>query len=108
MTDTTPNLPAVIVPTAAALPLNPIETVDPEALTRLFVVDPATLSGRDFDSLIHELRRRASSHLAEKAAADLAPKTAKPRTKKLPSTPALAVLADKPVAELNIDDLFSE
>lgn len=89
-------------------PTNPLETVNPAALTALFDMDPATIERPQLDAVIAELRRRADASASEAARKEAAPKATTAKRKKAgssPVTPAEAAIADKPVAELTLDDL---
>lgn len=82
---------------------SPLLTASPDALTALFEDDPLTKSDDEVMALIVELRRRRNAFAAEEAAASLKPKGTRAKTAAL--SPAKAIKADKPVGELNLDDL---
>lgn len=94
----------------------PLADVDPNSVTLLFERDPLLLKDEpgQLDRLVAEFRRRADVAAAEEAAKEAAPKE-KAKGKRGPRTGtgqlidlAVAALADKPVEELTIDDLFEE
>lgn len=85
--------------------INPIESADPAALVALFDADPTTIPDASLDALIGEYRRRADVAKAEAAAAQAAPKTPRKKAARDPGLTTAAV-ADKPVAELTVDDLL--
>ena len=100
------NLPA---PPPGA-PINPIEIADPATLVALFDADPSTIPQADLDSLIREYRNRADANRAEVARQAAAPKTPRKVGKAgtNPATIASAATADKPIADLQLGDLFDE
>lgn len=82
---------------------SPLDAVSPDALTALFEADPTTLDDGTLTSLIRELRRRRDVFAADEAAKSLAPKKTRAPVS-APSAPLAAAL-DKPVGELDLDDL---
>lgn len=72
----------------------------------IFAAVPTKLTDAEYTTLILELRRRRSVHLAEEAA-----KAAKGKSAKAPKPTAAtapeAAKADVPTSELTLDDLFS-
>lgn len=87
-----------------AVTTSPLDATDPNALQALFEADPTTVSDKKLERvMIPELRRRRDIFAADEAAKSLAPK----RTRATPApTPApLAAALDKPVGELDLDDL---
>lgn len=86
--------------------LNPIESTDPAALVALFDADPSTIPAADLDRLIAEYRRRADVNKAEAAAAAAAPKPTRKTKVTRETTPEAQALADKPIGEVSVDDLF--
>lgn len=84
----------------------PLSGVDEEAITRAFAADPMTLTDRDIDILVTELRRRRSAFLAAEAAKQIAKK---PKPKAPPAAPAeVAVVDDKPISEVTPEDIFGD
>lgn len=82
---------------------SPLLATDADALTRLFEADPTTITDAELTTLIVELRRRRNAFLSEEAAKSLAPKKA--RTKSDPIPASVAAALDKPVSELDLEDL---
>lgn len=82
---------------------SPLDAVSPDALTALFEADPTTLDDSALTSLIRELRRRRDVFAADEAAKSLAPKAKRTPTATVPAP--LAAALDKPVGELDLDDL---
>lgn len=82
---------------------SPLDATDPNALQALFEADPTTLSDASLTSLIRELRRRRDIFAADEAAKSLAPKAK--RATASPVAAPLAAALDKPVGELDLDDL---
>lgn len=71
----------------------------------IFAADPADLADPDFDALVKELRRRRDVFAADEAAK--ASEGKKARAKRDPTiTAATAAALDKPVGEVNLDDLL--
>lgn len=87
---------------------SPLEEADPNSVTALFDRDPSVLPNAPLDQIIAELRRRADVEAARIAAEAAAPKTPKGRKKKGDDLVdmAAAALADKPIEEVNLDDLL--
>lgn len=88
---------------------SPLADVNPNSLTELFAVDPSTVAPVVFEKLILEFRRRADERAAEAARieAEGEAKKRKPKTEKGRIVDvALAAIADKPVSELQLGDLF--
>jgi len=81
----------------------PLTSTDPASLDLLFSSDPTTLSDREIERLVLELRRRRSEFLSSEATKALAPK--KTRAKAEPQSAASAAALDKPLSEISLDDL---
>lgn len=86
--------------------LSPLASVPEDTLGLIFSSDPRELTSADYSTLVLELRRRRSVHLAEEAAKAAKGKKAK-EPKPIISAPEAAKL-NKPTAELTLDDLLSE
>ncbi len=84
-------------------PPSPLTTASPEALTAMFEADPCTLTDTQFHSLILTIRARRSTFLAEEATKALKPKST--RTRAEPQPASVAAANDKPISEVNLDDL---
>ena len=74
-----------------------------DTIALLFDTDPSNLPDGDILTLVRELRRRRSVFRAEEAAKLLAPK--KERAVKVARTPSDAAKMDKPLSEIDLDDL---
>ena len=85
--------------------LSPLASVPEDTLGLIFSSDPRDLADTDYLTLVTELQRRRSIHLAEEAAKAAKGKKAKVE-KAVISAPEAAKL-NKPTAELTLDDLLS-
>lgn len=108
---TDPIEPAAPAPPSLDMlgPVNPLSTVDPDALTALFDADPDKLSDHEVDALILDVRRRRNVFAAKEAAASLGKPKSEPKPKKAKAStdPHVAALRDKAATgELSLADLM--